>query len=176
VNTISPARTKGAAGKEFVISRVFDAPRKLVWEAFTTRDHLMHWWGPKGFKMIAGKLDLRPDGYFHYGMQGPDGVEMWGKWVFKEIVAPEKLSFVFFFSDKDGGMTRHPMAPDWPLEMLGTAVFTDQGDKTLLTNTVAAYNATDTEIKTFEANFDSMRQGFGGTWDQLAEYLPKLTA
>lgn len=176
MNTPSPVRAKGVSGKEFVIARVFDAPRTLVWEAFTTRDHLMHWWGPKGFKMIAGKLDLRPGGLFHYGLQAPDGSEMWGKWVFQEIVAPEILSFTFSFSDKDGGVTRHPMAPEWPLEMLGTAVFTDQGSRTLLTNTVVAYNATETEIKMFEAGFDGMRQGFGGTWDQLAAYLPKMAA
>lgn len=160
--------------KEFVIERVFNAPRDLVWEVFTERDHLMNWWGPKGFKMIVGNLELKPGGTFHYGMQAPDGSEMWGKWVFREIVKPERLVFISSFSNKDGGLTRHPMAPTWPIEMLGTTTFTDQGGKTLLVNRVVALNAKDEERATFEGNFDSMKQGFGGTWDQLAAYLASL--
>ena len=58
---------------EFVISRVFDAPRDLVWQSFTQAEHLKHWWGPKGFKMLSCKLDLRPGGIFHYGMRAPNG-------------------------------------------------------------------------------------------------------
>lgn len=160
--------------KEFVIERLLDAPRDLVWQVFTERDHLMHWWGPKGFKMIVGKLDLKPGGIFLYGMEAPDGSEMWGKWVFREIVKPERLVFVSSFSDKEGGMTRHPMAPTWPIQMLGTMTLADQGGKTLLVNRVVALNATDDERTTFEGGFDSMKQGFGGTWDQLAAYLATL--
>ncbi len=175
------ASTQSAAlaesfSKEFVIERVFNAPRDLVWKVFTERDHLMNWWGPKGFKMLAGNLDLKPGGTFHYGMQAPDGSEMWGKWVFREIVKPERLVFVSSFSDKDGGLTRHPMAPTWPIEMLGTATFIDQGGKTLLVNRVVALNASDEERRTFEGGFASMTQGYGGTWDQLAAYLASLQA
>lgn len=101
-------------------------PRDLVWKVFTQRDHLMKWWGPKGFKMIVGNLDLKPGGIFHYGMQAPDGSEMWGKWVFREVVKPERLVFISSFSDKDAGLTRHPMAPTWPIEMLATATFIDR--------------------------------------------------
>ncbi|HEX7883904.1 MAG TPA: SRPBCC domain-containing protein [Afipia sp.] len=160
--------------KEFVIERVLAAPRDLVWKVVTERDHLMHWWGPKGFKMVVGNLALKTGGTFHYGMQAPDGSEMWGKWVFREIVKPERLVFVSSFSDKDGGLTRHPMAPTWPIEMLGTMTLTEQGSNTLLVNRVVALNATDEERATFEGNFESMKQGFGGTWDQLAAYLASL--
>ncbi len=173
------ASTQSAAlaesfSKEFVIERMFDAPRDLVWKVFTERDHLMNWWGPKGFKMIVGDLDLKPGGVFHYGMQAPDGSEMWGKWVFREIVKPERLVFISSFSDKDGGLTRHPMAPTWPIQMLGTTTLTEQGGKTLLINRVVALNATNEERAMFEGSFDSMTQGFGGTWDQLAAYLATL--
>ena len=173
------ATTQSAAlaetfSKEFVIERVFDAPRDLVWKVFTERDHLMNWWGPKGFKMIVGNLDLKPGGIFLYGMQAPDGSEMWGKWVFREIAKPERLVFVSSFSDKDGGLTRHPMAPTWPIQMLGTMILTEQDGKTLLVNRVVALNATDEERATFEGNFDSMKMGWGGTWDQLAAYLASL--
>ena len=162
--------------KEFVIERLFDAPRDLVWKVFTQSDHLMKWWGPKGFKMLVGDLDLRPGGTFHYGMQAPDGSEMWGRWVFREIVKPERLVFVSSFSDKDGGLSRHPMAPTWPIEMLGTATFIDKGGKALLVNRTVALNGSDEERATFEGNFASMTQGWGGTWDQLAAYLASLQA
>lgn len=175
------ASTQSAAvaetfSKEFVIERLFDTPRDLVWKVFTQRDHLMRWWGPKGFKMIVGELDLKPGGMFLYGMQAPEGSEMWGKWVFREIVKPERLVFVSSFSDKNAGLTRHPMAPTWPIEMLGTATFIDEGGKTRLVNRAVALNASDEERATFEGNFDSMTQGWGGTWDQLSTYLASLQA
>lgn len=160
-----------SASNEFVITRLFDAPRDLVWKAFTEADRLMQWWGPKGFRMIHAKVDLRPGGVFHYGMLAPDGSEMWGKWTFREIVAPERLVMISSFSDKDGGLTRHPMAPTWPQQMLGTTTLMAQGNKTLLTNAVVAHEASAEEIATFNAGFESMTQGFGGTWDQLETYL-----
>ena len=58
---------------DFVISRVFDAPRDLVWKCFTEPERMKHWWGPKGFTVIASKMDLRPGGTYHYGMKAPDG-------------------------------------------------------------------------------------------------------
>ncbi|MDH8495175.1 SRPBCC domain-containing protein, partial [Klebsiella pneumoniae] len=76
-------------------------------------------------------------------MQAPDGSEMWGRWVFREIVKPERLVFVSSFSDKDGGLSRHPMAPTRPIEMLGTATFIDKGGKTLLVNRTVALNGSD---------------------------------
>src|SRR5215468_2760397 len=85
--------------RAFVITRVFDAPLDLVFKAWTEAERLTHWWGPKGFKMLSCKLDLRPGGVFHYGMQAPNGAAMWGKWVFREIVAPKRLVFVVSFSD-----------------------------------------------------------------------------
>lgn len=165
--------TAEPVSREFVISRVFDAPRARVWQAFTEVERLTQWWGPKGFKMSTANLDLRPGGVFHYRMQAPNGGEMWGRWVFREIAAPDRLTFINSFSDKDGGLTRHPMAPGWPLEMLGTTTFVDQGGKTMLTTRMVAINAPEAERKIFEDGFDSMKQGFGGTWDQLADYLAK---
>jgi uncharacterized protein YndB with AHSA1/START domain len=167
--------TSSTPGREFVITRVFDAPRDLVWQAFTEARHLEHWWGPKGFKMLSCKLDLRPGGIFHYGMQAPDGSVMWGKWVFREIVAPERLTIVISFSDENAGITRHPWAPVWPAEMLGTTTFTAQGRKTLLTTRTIAFNATEDERNAFEAGFEGMEQGFTGTFDQFEAYLATLT-
>ena len=65
------------AVREFVVSRVLDAPRALVWKAWTDPEHLTRWWGPKGLTVKVARLDLRPGGVFHYGMHSPDGQEMW---------------------------------------------------------------------------------------------------
>ena len=91
-----------ASVKEFVISRAFNTSREQMWEAWTVRDSLMQWFGPKGFTMPAAKLDFRPGGTFHYCLESADDKEMWGKFVYREIVKPERLVFVSSFSDEDG--------------------------------------------------------------------------
>jgi uncharacterized protein YndB with AHSA1/START domain len=160
-------------GREFVITRVFDAPRELVWRAWVERERLMEWFGPKGCTISTANMDFRPGGVFHYCMKLPNGNEMWGKFAYREIVAPEKIVLVNSFSDATGGLTRHPMSPTWPLETLATTTFAEQGDKTLLTIRWKPLNATEEEQKTFDAGHDGMRQGWTGTFEQLAEYLAK---
>jgi uncharacterized protein YndB with AHSA1/START domain len=167
---------RSAATAEFVISRVFDAPRDLVWKAHTEPVRLMQWWGPKGFTMLSAKVDLRPGGIFHYGMRSPQGQEIWGKFVYREIAAPERLVFVVSFSDAEGNITRHPFHATWPLETLSTLTFTEHDGKTTLTVHWIPINETDEERKTFEDGRDSMRQGWKGTMDQLAGYLVKAQA
>jgi uncharacterized protein YndB with AHSA1/START domain len=108
---------------------------------------------------------------FHYGMVGPDGSEMWGKFVYREIAPPERMVFVVSFSDENAGTTRHPMAPTWPAEMLNVVTFTAHGEKTTITLRSSAYNATDEERATFKAGHASMQGGFTGTFNQLAAYL-----
>ncbi len=112
---MTPGNPDMAKRPDFVISRVFDAPRDLVWKAFTDPDRMKQWWGPKGFTVIASKMDLRPGGTYHYGLRGPNGAAMWGKFVFREIVARERMMFVSSFSDEAGGTTRHPLHQSWPL-------------------------------------------------------------
>ena len=157
---------------DFVISRVLDAPRELVWKCFTDPEHMKQWWGPKGVKVVKSEMDLRPGGTYHYGMQTPDGSVMWGKQVYREIVPPERIVFINSFSDENGGLTRHPMAPTWPMEMLSVFTFEEQpGGKTKFTVRWSPYNATEEERKTFDAGHASMTQGWSGTMDQLEAYL-----
>ena len=157
---------------EFVLTRVFDAPRDLLWKCFTDPERMKHWWGPKGFKVLQAKMDLRPGGSYHYGMQAPNGSAMWGMFRYREVVPPEKIVFVNSFSDEAGGLTRHPMAPTWPLEMLSTFTFEDEpGGKTKFTIRWSPLNSTEEERNTFDAGFDSMRMGWGGTMEQLEAYL-----
>src|SRR5438105_381256 len=131
-----------SSNREFVLCRSFDAPRDLVWKAWTERDRLMQWFGPKGFTMTTANMDFRSGGSFHYCLRGPDGKEKWGKFVYREIVPPERIVLVNSFSDKDGNITRHPFAPTWPREMLSTTIFTEQGGKTTVTLRWSALNAT----------------------------------
>ena len=159
---------------EFVIMRNFNAPRERVWKAWTEAERLGKWWGPKGFDIVSVKLDLRPGGTFHYGLKSPEGQEMWGKFIFREIVPLERLVFVVSFANAEGGLARHPMSPDWPLTMLSTVTFADTGTgKTAITVKWVAYEATEAERKTFAAGKDSMQAGWTGTFDRLDAYLAK---
>ena len=157
---------------EFVVSRVFDAPRDLVWKCFTDPERMKQWWGPKGFKVLAAKMDLRPGGTYHYGMRAPNGQTMWGKFVYREVVPQERMVFINSFSDEKGGITRHPGNENWPLEMLSSFSFEDApGGKTKFTVTWTPHNASEDERKTFDSNRQSMLQGWGGTMEQLEAYL-----
>jgi len=89
-------------------------------------------------------------GVHHSAMVGPDGKEMWGKMVYREIVAPERLVYINSFSDAAGGNTRHPLSATWPLEMLSTFTLTESAGKTTLGLTWTPHNATAEEIATFE--------------------------
>jgi len=162
---------------DFVISRVLDAPRGLVWECFTDPERMKQWWGPKGVKILKSQMDLRPGGTYHYAMQTPDGKVMWGKFTYREITPPDRIVFINSFSDEAGGVTRHPMAPGWPLQMLSTFTFEDApGGKTKFTVRWMPHEATAEEQQTFEAGRTSMTQGWGGTLDQLEAYLSTANA
>jgi uncharacterized protein YndB with AHSA1/START domain len=163
----------GSPPEEFVILRVFDAPRDLVWKAWTERDRLMQWFGPKGFTMTAATLDLRPGGVFHYCLRTPDGKDMWGKFIYREIMPPRRIVLVNSFSDANGGLTRHPFSATWPREMLSTTTLAEHEGKTTVTIRWTPINATAEERKTFDTSHDGMRTGWGGTFDQLADYLAK---
>jgi uncharacterized protein YndB with AHSA1/START domain len=162
-------------GDEFTTARVFDAPRELVFDAWTKQEHLTKWFAPKGFDILAGTLDLKVGGIYHYGLRSPDGQEMWGKWTFREIKRPERLVVIASFSDKDGGITVHPGSPTWPREMLSTTTFEAQGNKTLLTLRWSPHKATEVERKTFVEAKASMEQGWGGTMGLLEAYLKTLS-
>jgi uncharacterized protein YndB with AHSA1/START domain len=164
------------AAKEFVISRVFDAPRDLVWRCFTEVEHLKQWWGPQGVAIAKAKVDLRVGGSFHYAMQPPGGDVMWGKMAYREITPQDRLVFINSFSDEAGGVTRHPMAPGWPLQMHSIFTFEDMpGGKTKFTVNWTPYEATPEERAVFESDQSrvSMTNGWAGTMDKLEAYLAK---
>lgn len=165
--------TADSAENEFVLTRVFDAPRETVWKAFTEPERLEQWWGPRGFTTRVLKLELRPGGVFLYSQLTPDGREMFGKWVYREIVAPERLVVVNSFCDANENLVRHPLSPSWPLELLSTSTLTENNGRTSLTIRAVPINASESELKTFAEAKKSMDEGFTGTLNQLAEYLAK---
>jgi uncharacterized protein YndB with AHSA1/START domain len=160
-----------ASGPEFTISREFSASREQLWRAWTDTEELTQWWGPKGFTVTNATLDLRPGGVFHYCLRGPDGREMWGRFIFREIVEPERLVYLSSFSDSQAHQTRAPFSELFPLELLSTLKLEDCHGGVRLTITAREHDATDAEAEFFHGMFDSMQQGWSGTFKQLEAYL-----
>lgn len=157
---------------DFVIARVFDAPRDVLWKAFTEPGRLKEWFGPKGSEVIAAKMDFRVGGIYHGAMRDSSGRVMWAKFVYREIVPLQRLQWEHSFSDEAGGLARHPLVPDWPLKLLTTVTFADQpGGKTKMTLTWSPLDATPEEQKTFDSARDGMTQGWGGSFERLDAYL-----
>ncbi len=88
--------------ERMVVTRVFDAPRELVWKAWTDPKYVMQWWGPKGFTAPVCKMDFRVGGKFLYCMRTPDGQECWNGGEYHEIVPHEKIVYSMYFSDSEG--------------------------------------------------------------------------
>ncbi|MES2704463.1 MAG: SRPBCC family protein [Bacteroidota bacterium] len=153
-----------------LLSRSFDAPRELVFKAWTQAEHLAKWWGPKGFDLEVITLDVKPGGIFHYRMSA-NGQEMWGKFVFQEISAPGRLVFVSSFADKDGNVIPNPWLPIFPLEIRNVVTFAEEHGKTLLTLAGKPLNATPEQQKGYMDLRENMQQGFGGTFDKLDAHL-----
>ena len=122
---------------EILLTRVLDAPRALVWQAWTDPAHLMRWFGPESIAVTNCTIDARPGGTIRFVHEATDGsglkVDVAG--VFEEVVAPQRLVILFGFVDADGRPATHPLVPDWPLHArLRTEVTLAERDgKTLLT-------------------------------------------
>ena len=159
---------------EFVITREFDAPRELVFKAWTEAERLARWWGPKGCAIEVRKLEVKPGGVFHYVMRLPNGQAMWGKFVYREIARPERMVFVNSFSDESSATRRSPFHESWPLEVLNTMTLAEHDGKTTLTLRGGPINATAEERKVFLSFHESMQKGFEGTFEQLEQYLASL--
>ncbi|MFG1731685.1 SRPBCC domain-containing protein [Paenibacillus sp. 843] len=155
-----------------LLSRVFNAPRELVFKVWTDPEHFGRWWGPQGFSLEVIKMDVRPGGMFLGCQKSPDGNQaMWGKFVYQEVIVPEKLVFVQSFSDEEGNTIRAPFNANWPLEIMNIITFEEIEGKTTLTMQGGPISATAEELAAFDEMAPMVKQGFGGTFDQLAEYL-----
>jgi len=159
---------------ELIITRNFNAPRELVFKAWTEADQLAKWWGPKEAEIVVSELSIYPGGKFHYSMEFPGQPKMWGIFVYKEIVALERIVFSSSFSDEKGNITRNPWTPVWPLEVMNTVELTEHNGITTLTIKGGPINATEEECRAFIEAAQSMQQGFKGTFDKLDEYLTAI--
>ncbi|CAG7629288.1 SRPBCC domain-containing protein [Paenibacillus allorhizosphaerae] len=158
-------------GSVLVLERVFNAPRELVFKAFSEAEHLKHWWGPRGWEIPVCNVDFRPGGVWHYCMKCVDknqgdfyGMESWGKGVYEEIVAPEKIVYVDYFSDAEGN--ENESMPSTRV----TLTFDEHEGKTKLIN--RALYASPEALKTVLDM--GMEQGISETWDRLDEHLQSL--
>lgn len=140
--------------RELTLKRVFDAPRDIVFKAWTDRNRLQRWWGPKGFTAPVCKVDARPGGSIEIHMRGPDGNIYPMKGEFREIVEPERLVFTSSAPGRDG----NPM-----FEMLNTVTFSERGGKTELTLDVRALMVTGDAARPLQG----MTQGWTETLDKL---------
>ena len=159
-NTTTPAE------RELVISRAFDAPRELVFKAWTEPERLKRWWGPKGFTTPYCEIDLRPGGVMHYCMRSPDGLDVWNKGVFREIVVPERIILTDSFADAEGNVvspTHYGMSPEWPLEALLTVTFEEEAGKTRVTLRYEGLPP--------GADRDGSQRGWSESLECLGEYL-----
>lgn len=156
---------------DVVITRVFDAPRALVWKAWTDPAALAEWWGPKGCKVNVSRVELRPGGMFLYNMQMPNMPAMWGKFVYREISPTTHMVFVNSFSDEHGGTKPNPWMPVYPLEVLNDLAFTEREGKTTLVLRGHPINANAEEFAMFLKARPNMQQGFNGTFEKLDAYL-----
>ena len=154
--------------EEVRITRIFDAPRELVWKAWTQPERIMRWWGPKTFTTPVAKIDLRTGGEYLNCMRAPDGKDYWSRGVFREIKRPERLVMTDSFADERGNPvppSYYGMGDDSPLELLVTVTFEEQDGKTRLTlrhSGIESFSETDVE---------NMEQGWSESFDKLAEAL-----
>lgn len=155
-----------AQSTSLVITRVFDAPRELVWKAWTDPEHAMRWWGPKDFTSPVCKIDLRVGGKYHFCMRSADGKDYWTTGVYKEIVPLKKIVCTDSFADAKGNVvpaTEYGMGEDFPLEMLITIVLEDFEGKTRMTLTHEGFPAGN--LKEMTGN------GWNESFDKLAASL-----
>jgi uncharacterized protein YndB with AHSA1/START domain len=146
-----------AGEREIVATRVFDAPRELVFKMWTDPKHVAQWWGPNGFTNTIHEMDARPGGVWRFVMHGPDGRDYMNKIVFIEVVKPERLVY------------DHVSGPKFHV----TVTFVEQGDKTKLTVRMLFESAAqrDKVAKEFGAV-----EGLSQTLGRLAEQLSTMSA
>ena len=157
--------------EELIIVREINAPKALVFDAFTQAEHLKQWWGPAGFQLEVLHLDVQVGGKFHYGMKSAEGHEMFGVFNYKEISAPDKIVFTSGFADKEGNLIRAPFSQDFPIEVLNIWSFEEKNGKTTLTLKGNPFNATENELNFFTNMHAGMNEGFNKTFDQLDAYF-----
>jgi len=166
-NKATSAVVKDTTEREFVITRIFDAPRALVWKAWTEPERMKRWWGPKGFTSPFCKIDPRVGGVYLNSIRAPDGKDYWSTGVYREIIPMERIVCTDSFADAKGDVVPavyYGMSRDFPLERLITVTFHEHEGMTRLTLKHTGIPVTDSE---------NAKTVWNGSFDKLAEYLAK---
>jgi uncharacterized protein YndB with AHSA1/START domain len=145
--------TNAMAQHELVITRTFDAPRALVFKAWSTAEHAVRWFGPKNFTCPHCKIDFRVGGAYRACICSPEGKEYWMRGIYREIVEPERIEFTFAW-EEDGDRGR---------ENLITVTFAEHGDQTRMTFRQAFFESI--------SERDSHNEGWSECFDRLVQFL-----
>ncbi len=160
---------------EYVLDRVFDAPREMVWRAWTDPELLSRWYGP-GVETVIHKFDLQPDGVWLNEMKWGEN-SMLSKVVFKEITPLERLVWHHHSTtDAEWNTVANPKMPDWPLILLTTVTFEVEDSKTKVRLTWVPHNASDTEIACFAGAVENMGKGWESGYAIMDEIFAELQA
>jgi uncharacterized protein YndB with AHSA1/START domain len=158
---------------EFVITRRFAAPRALLWKMLSDAPHLERWWGPAGVPLAVESLDFRVGGHFHYRMGDGDGAT-YGVKRYVEIEEPRRLVFTNGFCDAAMSPRPAPFADEWPLRIRNEFTLDEVDGVTELHVLASPVDPTPAALATFRRHFESMRAGYGGSFDKLQHHLDDL--
>lgn len=159
---------------KYILDRVFDAPRDLVWRAWTDPDILHRWYGPN-IETVIHAFDLQPGGAWLNEMKMGANSDF-SKMVFQEVSAPEKLVWHHSSTDADWNIVASPMMADWPRTLLTTVIFEDLGDKTNVRLSQVPIDPTEAEIACFASVMGGMDKGWGSGYAIIDELLAELKA
>ena len=143
--------------RELTVTRVIDAPRELVFQAWTDPAHVARWWGPQGYTTQHCAMDIRPGGAYRFCMRSPEGTDYWKRGTYREIVAPERIVFTFAWEDASGRPGH---------ELLVSVTFEDLGTKTRLTLHQALFETVE--------NRDSHQIGWTSCLERFAEFMTTI--
>lgn len=159
---------------EYVLDRVFDAPREMVWRAWTDPELLARWYGP-GVETVVHKFDVEPGGLW-LGEMKWGGNSHFSKVVFTEVVTRERLVWHHSSSDAEWNIIANPMMPDWPRVILTTVTFEDDGAKTKVRLTWVPHEATEAEKTCFAGATANMGKGWEAGYAIMDEIFAELQA
>ena len=160
------AAARQTAEQTLTITRVFNAPRSLVFQAWTQCERMRHWWGPKGFTVPFCEIDLRPGGMSRFDMRSPEGKDFWSQGIYREVVEPERIVVTDSFADEQGNVVspeHYGMSAEWPIEATIQVTFTERAGKTRLT--LQHYPLPPGRER------EMCEQGWDESFERLADYL-----
>jgi uncharacterized protein YndB with AHSA1/START domain len=166
-------RSSTVADREFILTRLIDAPRELVFKAWTDPKLMAQWWGPHGFTNPVCEVDLRPGGAYRIVMRGPDGVDYPVTGVYREIVSPERIVVTDDCSEHPAEwqdailQNLSPSERTGSLEAINTVTFEEQGGKTLLTIRTLFHS---TAVREAMVKM-GMSEGWSQSFERLEEFL-----